>query len=174
MLRDLEDFERAYSACISAQGKPEYAALRLRAMGLVVLADRALRGAGVTPYASPPPAVGGPVRHGLSNVAFLYEEPLSSFFEDEFQNATLGYIASGHAVLERALGDARRRRWNPLFWLDGAVSVLLGVPAYLLSKLFGVPRSKIDESRFGTTLRLAAVVVEAGLVFVTGKAARLW
>jgi hypothetical protein len=173
MLNDLDEFERVYNECVSVEGTAEYPALRSRAMAAAMLADRAMQKAGTVPFAVPPPAIGGPVMRGLLNMAFLFETPFS-VYENEIPNAVRGFVAAARALVERALDDAKRRRRNPLYWFDRVVSALLGLPAYFLSRLIGVPRSNIEESRYGTVLRIAALVVDAGLVFVTGRAAKLW
>jgi hypothetical protein len=60
--------------------------------------------------------------------------------------------------------EIHRTRRNPLYWGDRILTALLGFPAYVLGKIFGVPASHINDSPWGTALRVAAFIVETGVL----------
>jgi hypothetical protein len=79
--------------------------------------------------------------------------------------------ASQLAGRERHL---RRQRRNPLYWGDRFLRAVLGFLAYLLSLIFRVPFSQVEESAWGTLLRFVALVSEVLAVYFGGHAAKWW
>ena len=74
-------------------------------------------------------------------------------------------LLTADSFLARQEKEARRRRRNPLYWLDRLVTVALRIPAYVLSRIIGVPVARIDESPFGVGLRVLTVVLDGALVY---------
>ena len=107
----------------------------------------------------PPPAAGGPVMRGLENMVFLHEMPWGGIGAPPYQ-LVLDAVVDGDAALELIDGKVRRKRKNPLYWADRGLRALLGLPAYVVSLVFGVPLSRIEESAWGTALRVASFAVE--------------
>jgi len=124
----------------------------------------------------PPPAFGGPIRHGLANTLFIHETSAghTGMSGPPFFQTVLQTLHTATGYLERRERKERHRRRNPLFWMDWALTGLLGIPAYLVSRIFGVPVRRIEESQLGTALRIVGVVLEAVLLFVTGRALGWW
>lgn len=81
-------------------------------------------------------------------------------------------VADGY--LARKERDETRRRQNPLFWLDWAVTGLLGIPAYIVSRIIGVPVWKIEESPVGFALRVVGLAVDGLIVYFGGHGLGWW
>jgi hypothetical protein len=81
-------------------------------------------------------------------------------------------IAGG--ALERKAEEEARRRRSPFYWLDLALTAFLGIPAYIVSRIVGVPVWKIEESPLGFLLRLLGLALEGLGVFLGGRAAHWW
>ncbi|MEJ7792032.1 MAG: hypothetical protein WKF65_08695 [Gaiellaceae bacterium] len=122
---------------------------------------------------------GGPLIKGLASVAFLHETPhgySDSIFTPGLPpyQGVLDIVEQTLNYLEHAEREARRRRWNPLFWIDRALRALLGIPAYLLGLLLGRPANEINASPFGLPLRLLALAVEVVGVAIAGRQVGWW
>lgn len=127
----------------------------------------------------PPPVTHTGLMHGLVNTVFVHETPFGGV-EGMFGNWLRSYegilhtVDSSLAALEKMDEEARRRRRNPFYWGDRALTALLGFPAYLLGLIFGVPRSKIEDSVWGTALRIVALVIDSALVVLGLNAKFNW
>jgi hypothetical protein len=149
--------------------------LRLRAevTAAVPAAEDALTVAGVNLAYSPPPMIGGPIMRGLPNTVFLHEEPgyrLHSWsgFKPTFV-AVLDTVRLGTQVLEERERVERKRRRNPLYWIDRALRMTLGIPAYIVSLLVGVPRGRVEQSAFGPILRFIGVLADLAGLYGLGR-----
>ncbi len=152
-------------------------AFRLRAevLAAVPSAQDALTVAGVDLVVSPPPMFGGPVLRGLPNTVFLHEdrgyrlhESMPTGSKPTFV-AVIDMVRLGAQYLEERERVERRRRRNPLYWIDRSLRMTLGIPAYLVSLLFGVPRQRVEQSAFAPLLRGLAVLADLGGVYALGK-----
>jgi hypothetical protein len=120
----------------------------------------------------PPPAVGGPVLSGLINTAFIHEGPYgyagSGLFGSGGQSyqAVIDLLDASIASLDRIEVEIRKSRRNPFYWGDRVLRALLGIPAYLISLVFQVPLSRIEDSVWGTALRIVTLFVEVGLLLL--------
>jgi hypothetical protein len=114
------------------------------------------------------PVTGGAVMHGLVNTVFVHETPfggVSGMFNwPTSYQGIIDIVDTCLSRLDELDIEIRRRRRNPLYWGDRTLRALLGFPAYLLSLIFGVPASQIEESAFGVALRVAAFVVESAVL----------
>ncbi len=133
-------------------------------------AQHALYEVNMDPSLAPPPAVGGPVLHGLANTVFAHEE-----YGDSGPFTTiLDFTDIAISELEERRRAAIRRRLNPLYWVDRLLRAMLGLPAYLASLLFRVPLERVEESPLALPLRLVGLVLEALGIFIAGRAAGWW
>lgn len=180
---ELIEFHNLYGNYIDLTWPPEEGGLSSRAAELraellsrVAKAQRAVSQSGVHLVLTPPPAFGGPVLHGLSNLLFVHETirgytgmGSAPFFEDvrEALRIAEGYLAQQEE-------EACRLWRNPLYWLDRLLTTLLGFPAYILSRILGVPVARIDESPAGVALRLLAVCLDGLAVYFGGRALMWW
>jgi hypothetical protein len=147
--------------------------LRSEVIAAVPAAQDALTVAGVNLVYSPPPLIGGPVMSGLPNTVFLHEEPgyrlhESTGFKPTFV-AVIDMVRLGAQCLEESERIERRRRRNPLYWIDRVLRMTLGIPAYIVSLLAGVPRQRVEESSFGPVLRIMGILGDFAGAFALGK-----
>jgi hypothetical protein len=175
------EFHNAYVAYLEAtspeapsHAPAEVQRLRGEVTALVPAAQEGLEEAGVNLVIYPPPAFGGPIRRGLANVVFAHESPNTEMGQTMIVRQTLDTARLAAAQLEKSERLLRRKRKSPLYWVDRSMRAVLGIPAYLLSLIFGVPVRRIDESPFGTALRIVGVVLEAFGVYFGGRAAKWW
>ncbi len=158
-----ETYER-YLAASRGQGnftQQQTTNLRRSISSLTPAASAALEVAGMEPGQLPPPALGGYAVSGLPNLVFLHER---SFTASDVPGFLLDMCDSAIAKIEDMLSEEKRRRWNPLYWVDRFLRAVLGIPAYLISITFRVPLRRIEESVWGTALRLLTLFVEVGLL----------
>jgi hypothetical protein len=167
----LAEFNNAYVEYLKA-GPQQPGELRSRVLQLMPAAHAAMREAGVIPTMAPPPAIGGPMRIGLENLAFLHESSGIVFAEAPQQVQDGLRIAA--ATLEYRQRELERRRRNPLYWGDRLVSAVLRFPAYVVGKVIGKPTSTIDRSWWGLALRLLQAVAAALAIFWGGQTAGWW
>jgi hypothetical protein len=119
-----------------------------------------------------PPVAGSPVMRGLFNTTFIHETPYGGLTNGMFGNWPTPYqgvidiVDASLSKLEQMDVEIHGRRRNPLYWGDRILRALLGFSAYLLGLIFGVPASRIEESAWGTALRVMAFVVEVGVLVV--------
>jgi hypothetical protein len=143
-------------------------------------AQRALNVAGVGVAFNPPAAFAGliPIMEGLPNTAFLHEEP--GWRLEPMAGVKPTYVVlletlrlAAH-TLEDEIVEARRRRRSPVYWIDRGLRAVLGFPAYLLSLLIPVSREEIDQSWFGTILKLVPVIGVGFAVYFGGHDSGWW
>jgi hypothetical protein len=172
---DLTAFRDTYTAYLNQtlnSGKPVPAALRREVVRLAQPAQEALDSIGAAFAWDPPPITQTPRIYGLVNTVFLHETPFGGFTEGIFGNWPTSYegilntAEIGIAHLDKLALEVRRRRRNPLYWGDRILRALLGFPAYLLSLIFRVPARQIEESVLGLALRIAAFIVEIGVLIL--------
>jgi hypothetical protein len=150
-------------------------ALRLRGevIEAMPLAQQALTTAGVELAVTPPPMTGGVVMRGLPNTAFLHEQPGYRLEGPFGYKPTYAYVLDmvrlGSQYLTEREREERRRRRSPLYWIDRALRLTLGIPAYLVSLVIGVPRWRVEASAFGPLLRGVGVIADLAGVFALGK-----
>jgi hypothetical protein len=154
--------------------------LRLRGevIEAVPAAQDALTEAGVDLVVTPPPMTGGPILRGLPNLVFLHEESGYRLHEGfgykpTFTNV-LDMVRLGAQYLEERERIERRRRRTPLYWIDRALGMTLGIPAYVVSRVVGVPRRRVEASAFGLPLRVIGVLGDLAGVFALGKVVGLY
>jgi hypothetical protein len=142
----------------------------------MAVAQAALDAAGVDLAMYPPPAFGGPIQHGLVNILFLHESSLgyTGMGNPPFFERVVEILQVAGGALERKAEEEAQRRRSPLYWLDLALTAFLGIPAYIASRIVGVPVWKIEESPFGLILRLVGLTLEGLGVFFGGRAAHWW
>jgi hypothetical protein len=161
-------------ATVGGHGGPQDAfQLRAEVISAIPAAQRALDAAHVGLVYTPPPAFGGPVMSGLPNLAFLHEGA-------PYQNRVPGVkppytdvidmTRLGVQYLEDAETRERRRRHNPLYWIERAFLATLGFPAYVIGAVVGVPPHRIHGSVLGMPLRLIAVAADVSSLWAIGKA----
>jgi hypothetical protein len=126
---------------------------------------------GMTPVISAGLGLPTPIS-GLANLMFRHERP---------GWASLGIGASivdtaklTEARLLEFEKTLRRRRRNPLYWIDRLLRLILAIPAYLLSLLFRTPFEKIDGSAYGHMLRLIGAAGTGFAIYFGGHDAGWW
>jgi hypothetical protein len=116
----------------------------------------------------PPPITQTPPMHGLINTIFVHETPFGGtsglFNWPKSYEGIIDLVDTSLSALAQMDVQIRRRRRNPLYWGDRVLRALLGFPAYVLSLIFSVPTSRIEESALGVVLRVAAFLVETGVL----------
>jgi hypothetical protein len=149
--------------------------LRGELMERAAVAQQALNQAGVDVVRYPPPATGGPVISGLANTIFVHETDFLPFGSmPPFYEKVLEVIRLGEGYLRSRQEKAERQRRNPLYWADRVLTVFLGIPAYIVSRVAGVPVWRIEGSPLGVVLRIVGLVVDAALVFIGGREFKWW
>ena len=179
---DLAEFHNLYIRYLeltsTAGGAPNGEASRLRSelRHQVAAAQLALGTAGVELAMYPAPAIGGPVVHGLPNLMFIHETTAGyqGMMGLPFCDKVIEALQVADGYLERRERDEKGRRRNPLYWLDLGITGLLGLPAYVVSRVLGVPVGKIDDSPVGFALRIAGLAVDALVVFIGGRGFGWW
>jgi hypothetical protein len=165
-------FHNAHGEYIKAgpEGKPQ---VRARVVELLPAAQIGLDRAGIQPTLYPPPAMGGPIKHGLANIAFAHETyPFGA--EDSIRMVSDSLQLAASRLEQRAVEEEHRRR-NPLYWIDRGLRALLGIPAYIISLLFpSYSFREIDSSVFGAPLRLLSAASSALAIFWIGRQAGWW
>jgi hypothetical protein len=169
----LQRFLNAYRAYVSA-GPHGPGELRSRANAAIPQADMAIQAAGVHLAVTPPPIAPGPVMHDLANVAFLHERPGWQGSAAQTVGLVNDAIEQADVYLHEMGREVERQRKRPTYWLDRGVRLLLGIPAYLISVLVGVPQWRVDGSWVGIPLRLFSLAAEGFGVFVGGRALGWW
>lgn len=188
--RDLDEFLNAYVAYLQAgptqpqpglivtsSGDPQ---ARARVIERIPAAERAMDIAGVTPVVTDPPALGAhrQAYAGLSNLAFKHEEPgwrMSGLSGGpELYDHVIDWVGQARAQLDNMAREERRRRRNPLYWLDRAVRILLAIPAYIVSRIVGRSVYEIDRSPWGLLLRVIAVIADGLTIYFAGRIFGFW
>jgi hypothetical protein len=139
----------------------------------VPAAQDALTVAGVNLVYTPPPMTGGPVMRGLPNTVFLHEEPGYRLHDwtrvKPTYAAVIDMVRLGVQYLEENERFERRRRRIRLYWIDRVLRMTLGIPAYIVSLLLGVPQQRIEASAFGPLLRILGVLADIAGVYALEK-----
>ena len=160
----------------SGQRLPDRAAeIRGELMVRAAAAQDALNQAGVNLVRYPPPATGGPVVSGLANTMFVHETDYIPFgsVRPFHENVTqMLRLAVGYLTNQRDRAVKQRR--SPLYWGDRVLTFLLGIPSYFVSRIFGVPVWRIEESPLGVVLRIIGLVVETLVLYVGGRELGWW
>jgi hypothetical protein len=177
--QSLETFRGAYEAYLDATAygvvdasADEEQKLRRAVTTALPAADQALTVAGMVPSQTPPPSVGGMILRGLANTAFMHEQlPLGGQGTPQF---LLDTVDGAIARIDTFRREEQRRRWNPFYWIDRVLREVLGIPAYLLGLIVGVPVSRIEGSVWAAPLRLVGLAVELALLFVGGRELGWW
>jgi hypothetical protein len=156
-------------------GRDPQRAARLRGELTRQVADaqRALHVAGVDITRLPPPAFGGPILHGLPNVLFIHEQE-PTLVGEPFCNTVLQTLEIADGYLGRNAQDEIRRRSSPLYWTDRVVTGILGIPAYIVSRIIGVPVWRIEASSVGSVLRVIGLIIDGLLVYFGGHGLGWW
>jgi hypothetical protein len=180
---DLVAFRDAYvtylNETIPRNGTPIPQARRREVVRLAQPAQVALDGLGADFVWLPPPVTQtGPMR-GLVNTVFVHETPFGDGVGSmcnwpKSWEGILNVVDSSLAQLETMDREARRRRHSPFYRGDRILRALLGFPAYLLVLIFGVPATRIEDSVWGTALRVSAFVVESALLVLGLNALFNW
>lgn len=128
---------------------------------------------------TPPPAMeGGPVYRGLDNLAFLHEvpgfRPIGLSEGPAVYEGVLDNLNTAIARLEHAEREVKRRRRNPFYWVDRGLRAVLGIPAYLVSLVIGVPKVRIERSWAGFPLRVLGVAADLLAVYGGGHLLGWW
>jgi hypothetical protein len=169
--RAILEFHNAYVAYLE-HGPGGDQALRSRVVALTPGGQAAMVAAGIHPILYPPPAFGGPIRHGLANIMFDHEGRRMG--GDETVRGVLDWCRLTDAQLEQHEDEILRQRRNPLHWIDRAIRGVLGVPAYLISVIFRTSFDRIDGSSFGVVLRLISAVGTFFAVYFGGVQVGWW
>lgn len=149
--------------------------LRMDLTQRIAEAQEALHLAGVDLTRLPPPAFGGPILRGLPNLLFIHEQdPPSLFGRQPFcQNVIEALQVADGYLGQREREEAERRR-NPVYWLDRTVTGFLGIPAYVTSRIIGVPVWRIEDSPVGFALRVVGLAVDGLVVYFGGHGFGWW
>jgi hypothetical protein len=139
-------------------------------------AQMAIDAVGVGLAMLPPPAFGGPVLKGLTNTLFIHEtsQGYTGMGAPPFFEKVLETLQVADGYLERKERDEIRRRKNPLYWLDLVLTAFLGIPAYIVSRIIGVPVWKIEDSPLGFALRLLGLAIDGLVVYFGGHELHWW
>ncbi len=165
----LDEFLAAYNTYLSSTDDME---ARARLNRLIPAAEAAMDALGMGFAVLPPPASGsGPVIRHLANVAFLHEKPGFGTLPNE---QVIDVVEQTLALIEEREKMLRRLRRRPLYWLDRAVRALLGIPAYLISVLVGVPKPRIETSWWGPPLRILGLVADVAGIYGVGRLLKWW
>jgi hypothetical protein len=154
--------------------------LRAEVIARMPAAQRALTVAGVDLAFNPPPAFVGriPVMNGLANTAFLHEEPGWRLEPMAGVKPTfvvlLETLRLASHTLDDEIEEAKHRRRNPFYWIDRGLRAALGFPAYLVSLLVPVSREDIDDSWFGTLLKLVPLAAFLVALYFGGAERGWW
>ncbi len=148
---------------------------RQAAQDLIPRATLALQLASIDLAIYPPRAFGGVVLNGLPNAAFAHE-------------SNAGYIGSGTMTYQHVLDAVRtaigylevneaeviRHRRNPLYWGDRLLRTFLGIPAYLVSLVVGVPLERLQRPPWGLAFGVIGLAANAATIYGVGLAATWW
>jgi hypothetical protein len=178
MRETLLDFHRLYVRYLEAtngQGAqtPDALALRTELLARVAPAQRALDETNINPVIYAPPMLPGPTLRGLPNTLFAHESRYAGVAGNDVVQLVQQALVTGASYLEAKAREEQRRRQRWWYWPDRVIT-FLGIPVYLLSRLFGVPQRRIEESPFAAALRIAGLILEALGVFFGGRSAGWW
>ena len=112
-----------------------------------------------------------PIRSGLRNLAFEHE---SGFGQPSTPKFVIDCVLQGKGKLEHLIEIERRKMRNPLYWIDRSLRALLGIPAYLISLIVGVPRYRLERGPWGPLLRVVAVAADVAGVWGVGRVLGWW
>jgi hypothetical protein len=159
------------------RGNPPPAASELRAelTQRVGVAQQALDLSGVQLARLPAPAFGGPILRGLPNLLFIHErDPVPVFRMQPFCQNVIEALQVAVGYLARRERDEAHRRRSPVYWLDWVITGFLGIPAYIVSRIIGVPVWKIEDSPVGFGLRLVGLAIDGLVAYFGGRELGWW
>jgi hypothetical protein len=78
------------------------------------------------------------------------------------------------ATLDERAGDLRRKRKNPLCWIDALLRGLLGIPAYIVSLFVRTSPERISASPVGPLLKLLSAVGQVAAIYFGGRGVGWW
>jgi hypothetical protein len=140
-------------------------------------AEAALEETDYNPALLPPPLMGGaaPILQGLSNLAFIHETPDGRVAGQRGVPGTLlDAVVAADAELAAKEQKVWGRRRNPLYWCDRLLRIVLGIPVYLLSLVFGVPVQEARASTWGRAVRVLELPITALAVVMSGFQLGWW
>jgi hypothetical protein len=175
---DLDNFRETYIEFLNDEERG-HTELRARVLSLLPAADHALNVAGSQINFTDPPAAGtGMIHRGLTNVAFLHEQPgfrmMGGYGEPGTYDAVIDALELGAARLAQRERELMAKRRHPSYWLDRLMRMLVIFPAYLVGLLVGQSTAKVNASQWGLLLRLVAIVADLLAVYGGGKLFGFW
>lgn len=177
----LRDFHNLYARYLDLTYPPrsgvpaEARQLRVELTQRVAEAQQALDLSGVHLSRLPPPAFGGPVLHGLPNLLFIHEQDaVPTFGGQPFCQNVMEALQVADGYLARKEREEAQRRRNPAYWIDWVVTGFLGIPAYITSRIIGVPVWRIEDSTIGFALRIAGLGIDGLVAYFGGHALGWW
>ena len=189
-LKRLHDFREAYVTYMNDvvegiyAGNPiENSPQRSRVLELGTLAEQAMTVAELHPPAiHRPPNSPGPSAVGLLAVAIAHEDPVFRRGAGPFVSEprrqpyelAIDSVDIAVARIKELLDEERRRRRKPTYWIDRGLRSVLGLPAYVISLLFGFDRYSLPPSQ-ARALWVVSIVIEAAVgVVASGSVFRWW
>ena len=185
----LHDFRETYVTYMNDvvegvyAGRPiENSPQRSRVLQLGTLAEQAVTVAGLHPPVIHRPRLSpGPPAVGLLAVAIAHEDPvfrrgagpLVSEPRRQPHDLAIDSVDIAVARIKELLGDERRRRRKPTYWIDRGLRSVLGLPAYVISLLFGFDRYNLPPSQ-ARALWVVSIVIEAAVGVVTSGSVFHW
>jgi hypothetical protein len=172
----LAEFLRAYHDYLDDYPDQD-ATKRVRVMERIPAADRAMVVADVVPVIIDPPLWPGRQSHsGLTNLAFMHEQGGYRLSNPSDSPAKMVSDSVLHAIaaLDQLARDERRRRRNPLYWIDRGIRYVLAIPAYIVSRIVGTSVEQIDRSAWGLLLRVIGLVADGFAIYFGGDALGVW
>jgi len=164
------NFHDAYVAYLDDQrGDPK---LRARVLSLIPTAHAAMNAAGILPVMYPPRAIGGVALSGLPNLAFGHESPGFGF--SDIPSRVIDWCKMAGATLDERAEDLRRKRKNPLYWIDALLRGLLGIPAYIVSLFVRTSPARISASPAGPLLKPLSAVGQVAAIYFGGRGVGWW
>lgn len=176
----LEAFRAEYTLYVAAylRSAPGVQQRRARVTALIPAAHWAIRSAGMDVWIAPPPMLGGPAKHGLSNCAFAHEVlpelPLPTGGIPESCRTVLDVVEQSTGFLRELEKDVTEARRRPTYWADRVLRAVLGFPAYLIGLVSGKPTAEVEHSKAGGPLRFLGAAGAVATIAGTGHAFGWW
>jgi hypothetical protein len=107
---------------------------------------------------------------------FLHEQSGYQYMDGPESPAKLVSDSVLHAIaeLDDMEREERRRRRNPLYWIDRGIRYVLAIPAYIVSRVVGKSVAEIDRSAWGFPLRLIGFVANVLGIYLGGQEIGWW
>jgi|FLYL01.1.fsa_nt_gi hypothetical protein len=184
--KDLAAFRAAYVPYINRTAPDVYAggpivrdAERATVVKLAARAHRAVSQSGYLIAWLPPPvfASSTPPLEGLAPVAFAHENEAYRGFSKlripRPYEAVIDALDQADVILAEREEELQRRRRSPWYWVDRALRATLGIPAYLVSLIFGFDLREVSESK-GRALWWFSLAADVATMAALGNALRWW